>query len=117
MKFEYDGSLVLCVLAQLKETESGLALIGEKCILLSQIMDAVSGQNCKNLIGKPKLLFFIDEGTKQDHSGPNKEIKVYHCSALIFICVGSHLIFSGYIPILEYTCRRLHLHRFQNLSR
>jgi len=76
MKFKYDGSLILCVLAQLKETASGLALLGEKCVLLSQIMDEVSGQKCKNLIGKPKLLFFIDEGTKQDNSGTNTEAKV-----------------------------------------
>jgi len=77
MKFKYDGSLILCVLAQLKETESGLALMGEKRILLSQIMNEVSGQNCKNLIGKPKLLFFIDEATKQDNSATNTEAKVY----------------------------------------
>jgi hypothetical protein len=76
VKFKNDGSLVLCVLAHLKETESGLTLMGENRILLSQIMDAVSGQNCKNLIGKPKLLFIIDEGTKQDNSGPNTEAKV-----------------------------------------
>jgi hypothetical protein len=77
MKFKYDGSLVICVLTHLKETDSGLAMMGEKCILLSQIMNELSGRNCKNLIGKPKLLFFIDEGTKQDNSGPNTETKVY----------------------------------------
>jgi hypothetical protein len=87
--FKYDGSLILCVLAQLKETDSGLALMGEKCILLSQIVDEFSGQNCTNLLlGKPKLLFFIDEGTKQDKSGPITEAKVYTRKRALIYCVA-----------------------------
>jgi hypothetical protein len=66
-KFKYDGSLVLCVLAQLKDTDAGLALLaGKECILLSHLVDEFSARKCQNLIGKPKLLFFLDEGTKQD---------------------------------------------------
>lgn len=94
-KFKYDGSLILCVLAQLKETDSGLSLMGEKCIPLSEIVDELSGHKCKNLIGKPKLLFFIDEGTKQDHSGLTAEAKVYtgKRSTLVHF-VDSHLLFQ-----------------------
>jgi hypothetical protein len=58
---------VLCILAQLYETEAGLAFVnGNDYILLSTIIDELSGAKCKYLIGKPKLCFFLDGGTKQD---------------------------------------------------
>jgi hypothetical protein len=60
---------VVCILAQMVETDSGLALLnGGDCLLLSAIVDELSGPKCKDLCGKPKLFFFLDEGTKQDNA-------------------------------------------------
>jgi hypothetical protein len=68
-KFDNDGSLVLCILSKLLETDAGLASSYEnQCVSLSQIVDEFSGLKCSYLIGKPKMFFFLDDGTTQDHS-------------------------------------------------
>ena len=41
---------------------------GNDCLLLSAIVDEFSTPKCKNLCGKPKLFFFLDDGTKQDNA-------------------------------------------------
>lgn len=56
---------MVCVLATLVETIAGLAFVsGADCVLLSGIVDAFSCR--KELVGKPKLFFFLDDGTKKD---------------------------------------------------
>jgi hypothetical protein len=77
-KFENDGSFVLCVLSTLKDTNSGLiSSYEENSIPLCDIVDQFTGRNCKYLVGKPKLFFFLDKGTKQDSAvATNIEISV-----------------------------------------
>jgi hypothetical protein len=63
----YDGSLILCILAELEETSAGLCYRdGNKLISLSAIVDRFCGQRCLPLIGKPKIFFFLDEGSRTD---------------------------------------------------
>jgi hypothetical protein len=69
-RFVNEGSLVVCILAQLVETDAGLALLNGG-LLLSAIVDEFSGSKCKHLCGKPKLFFFLDEGNKQDSAAPS----------------------------------------------
>jgi len=65
--YSKDGSFVLCVLAELREVESGLfALCSGKYIPLAKIVDAYSGERYPNLVGKPKFFIFLDQGNKSD---------------------------------------------------
>jgi len=65
--FSKDGSFVLVVLAELKEFESGLAVLhGSRIQLLSEIVDSVSGEKCLHLMGKPKIFLFLDQCAKSD---------------------------------------------------
>lgn len=72
-QFANDGSLVVCILAQLLETDSGLAVHnGKDCVLLSAVVDGFSGSKCRQLSCKPKLFFFLDEGNKQDNGAQSQ---------------------------------------------
>jgi hypothetical protein len=59
--FSNDGSFVLCILAKLKETDQGLACeVKMETLRLSKIVNALTGNHCQQLVGKPKLFFFVD---------------------------------------------------------
>lgn len=80
-KFKYDGSLVICVLGQLREEKAGLSFLygQQQCIPLVEIVDRFSGSNCKHLVGKPKLFFFLDDGTKLDNVAiPQNQVYIHH---------------------------------------
>jgi hypothetical protein len=75
--FFYDGSLILCILAELEETSAGLCYRdGNQLISLSTIVDRFCGQKCLPLIGKPKIFFFLDEGTRTDGKTQEHELAV-----------------------------------------
>jgi hypothetical protein len=54
---------------------------GHDCILLSAIVDSYS--KIKQLVGKPKMFFFLDDGTKKD-SAPSNQILVRIIQTLSF---------------------------------
>jgi len=65
--FSKDGSFILCILAELKEMESGLVFVNRgKNVPLSAMVDAFSGENCVQLAGKPKIFIFLDQAMKTD---------------------------------------------------
>jgi len=71
--FSWDGSFVLCVLGTLKESWQGLIIeIGGKSMRLSKLVNQYIGSKCPQLIGKPKLFFFVDRGMKTDGNNANK---------------------------------------------
>jgi hypothetical protein len=82
--FFYDGSVVLCILAELEETSAGLCYRdGNQLIPLSAIVDKFCGQKCTPLIGKPKLFFFLDEGSRADGKQQEHELVVEFFLAVI----------------------------------
>lgn len=75
--FFYDGSLILCILAELEETSTGLCYKNEnQFIPLSAVVDRFCGQKCLALIGKPKIFFFLDEGSRTDGKTQEHELAV-----------------------------------------
>jgi hypothetical protein len=76
--FADDGSLVLCLLTELRETLLGLACeFNGRNLAVGEIIDNFSGLKCPQLIGKPKLFFVLDQGTKRD-GAPVEQESVRH---------------------------------------
>jgi hypothetical protein len=72
-RLEKDGSFVLCILTILQETTLGLSCQTKgKVLYLSEIVDSFSGLNCPQLVGKPKLFFFLD----QNSAGIDAQVKI-----------------------------------------
>ncbi|CAB3381721.1 Hypothetical predicted protein [Cloeon dipterum] len=64
-----DGSLAICVLAKLREDkdhELNLKVSEKEKVLVNNITRSFIGTKSKDLAGKPKLFFFIDQGNDVD---------------------------------------------------
>jgi hypothetical protein len=67
---------VVSIFTELKETELGLAYISKgRAYTLSKIIDEFAGFHCPQLVGKPKIFFFFDQGIKKD-GGYDKKAEV-----------------------------------------
>jgi hypothetical protein len=109
---------VVCILAQLVETDSGLALLnGGDCLLLSAIVDEFSGPKCKHLCGKPKLFFFLDEGNKQDNAAPYQIVVKSKAIFFLFNTSFFYLAFIGRLSVHQLACRRLRICRSRRWTR
>jgi hypothetical protein len=65
-----DDSLIVCILAKLALSEDGGLnyVASNKFHSLCEIVDNFNTHQCPELQGKPKLFFFLDEGTDSDYT-------------------------------------------------
>jgi hypothetical protein len=64
-----QDSLVFCVLARLVETSDGLFIENQKFLIsVSRIVESFSIAKCPELVGKPKIFFFLDIGNQSDRN-------------------------------------------------
>jgi hypothetical protein len=60
-----DGSIVVCVLAELENSPRGI-VYGCNNALLMPIVERFCGSNCPEMLGKPKIFLFLDQRVDQD---------------------------------------------------
>jgi hypothetical protein len=76
-----DDSLVVCILAKLALSDDGGLnyVANNKFHPLYDIVDNFNAHHCPELQGKPKIFFFLDEGTDSDDTKlEQQEVVIVH---------------------------------------